>query len=75
MSFSTRLHMCFQHDSAPQRFGHEVCQRVIQDQSGRWTGRGREAPFSWPPCSPDFNTRRLSWEIFENQDLCHHSRD
>jgi hypothetical protein len=32
----------------------ELCQWLPKNHCGRWTGRGREAPVSWPARSPDF---------------------
>jgi hypothetical protein len=51
VSFSTCLHMRFQHNSAPPHYSHEVRQWLSENYSGR----GNEVQVFWPECSHDFN--------------------
>jgi hypothetical protein len=44
-----------QHDVAPPHYSCEVCQWLSENYAGRWIGLGRDATFSWPARSPDFN--------------------
>jgi hypothetical protein len=55
VSFGTRLRMRFQHAGALPRYSPEVPQWLSEIYLGRWNGRWREAPVSWPTRSPDLN--------------------
>jgi hypothetical protein len=37
----------------------EVRQWLSVNYAGRWTGRRREAPVSWPACAPDLNPLKI----------------
>lgn len=44
------------HDGAPPHFSMEVQQFLCNQYPRRSIGRGRNAPVSWPPRSPDLNS-------------------
>lgn len=50
-----RATMWFMHDGAPPHFTLAVRQFLNRTYSGRWIGRGEDAPVCWPPRSPDHN--------------------
>jgi hypothetical protein len=65
VSFNTRLPIWFQHNNAPAHYSREVRQWL----SEKYTGRGREAPVSWPARSPDLNPfySFFLWEYFKTK--------
>jgi hypothetical protein len=46
MSFNMRLHIWFQHNSAPPSYSHEVYQWMSENHLGCWISQRFEAPVS-----------------------------
>ncbi|KAJ8942199.1 hypothetical protein NQ318_021086 [Aromia moschata] len=55
LPLNLRNQMYFMHDGAPPHFARVVREYLNEQFTGRWIGRGNDAPISWPPCSPDLN--------------------
>jgi hypothetical protein len=72
MSFNMRLHVWLQRDAAPPQRSREARPRLFEIYAGRWIGRGPEAAFSCPACSPGYKSSRFLFfspplGMFENQ--------
>lgn len=52
VNIAIRQNMWFLQDGAPPHYSNEVREYLCRQYPGRWIGRGRDAPISWPPRSP-----------------------
>ncbi|KAJ4433799.1 hypothetical protein ANN_16111 [Periplaneta americana] len=68
--------LVLQQDGAPAYFALQVCRYLNTTFSNRWIGRGSandQAPFAWPPRSPDLTTSDdVLWEFIKDKMRNHH---